>query len=292
MAKEPDKFMLAGTYPNGHCPRAVHGILMVCCMNGRASIWSHGTWIIQHGEQISVAGNDRRYHNPSFLHLQTKGIPQGFRRRSDEAQKRRKEKAKERDKARDPRGKDHSSGAQSRWGGSTYAGSDRWVGRTQGSDTASQWSWNSRQGDWQSRWSTQEDRDLRRPHDREQQRDQVSSTPIQPYYRPTAKRTSSQTTIGDEKRGFEFYERTARQARESQEGASLSQASQSSQAASSSSRRAPQSSQAASSSSRGPGASTHAAEAATSSRLATPAGDRKVVLDTSVRHASGKKLLC
>eukprot|EP00971_Amphidinium_carterae_P001851 37279-Amphidinium_carterae.1 len=61
-------------------------------MSGRASIWSHGTWIIQHGEQISVGEHDQGYHNPSFLHLQTKGIAQGFRRRSVEAMQRRKAK--------------------------------------------------------------------------------------------------------------------------------------------------------------------------------------------------------
>eukprot|EP00971_Amphidinium_carterae_P022066 435231-Amphidinium_carterae.2 len=58
--------------------------------------WAPGSWIITHGESIAVSSNDRAYHNPSCVHLQVKGIPPGFRRRSDEDQQRRREKIRER----------------------------------------------------------------------------------------------------------------------------------------------------------------------------------------------------
>eukprot|EP00971_Amphidinium_carterae_P107960 2137325-Amphidinium_carterae.1 len=55
-------------------------------MLGCAEAWSHGTWAVEHSGQIGVKEQDKGYQNPSFLHLQMKGIPAGFRCRS--AQKR------------------------------------------------------------------------------------------------------------------------------------------------------------------------------------------------------------
>eukprot|EP00971_Amphidinium_carterae_P131800 2610503-Amphidinium_carterae.2 len=229
-------------------------------MSGRAEIWSHGTWIIQHGEQIAVGRQDCGYHNPSFLHLQTKGIAQGFRRRSDEAIQRRKARQKER-----TRGQAQSTGKQSRWGGSSYASSDRWGDRTHGSDNQSQWSWPSWQDDWQARWSTQEDRDGQTSEPAAPPGAQPTASAQQPYYRPSAKRTPSQAPVEQERRGFTYYEQQASQGPDRHVDEARAKARS----------RRPESTSQASTSGR-TGTSVHAAEAASSSRApprsSTPAG--------------------
>eukprot|EP00971_Amphidinium_carterae_P325660 6456036-Amphidinium_carterae.3 len=55
---------------------AVHRLPLECrSPRPRATCWSHGSWIITHGESTGVSEPDHAYRNPSFVHVQVKGVP-------------------------------------------------------------------------------------------------------------------------------------------------------------------------------------------------------------------------
>eukprot|EP00971_Amphidinium_carterae_P231120 4586652-Amphidinium_carterae.1 len=97
---------------------------------GRLQLWSHGSWTTQ-AQDLELNERDEAWHQPSFLHFQSVGIPPGYRRRSAAAVEARNQKFRERNKASNRWGGQASgnpSSSASRWGGRDEHFQERWSG--------------------------------------------------------------------------------------------------------------------------------------------------------------------